>query len=153
MKGKSIKDWIYISIQLLFFVMYLQNYSFLSWEISSGLKILFQLIAGMGLLFSLLAILSMNTLVSPFPSPKAGMQLQTKGVYAFSRHPIYSGILIFFYFWGIATASEYKIGIALAFSIFIYFKAKYEEQLLQKKFTAYQSYKKKTGMFFPKVLK
>lgn len=152
MKGKSVKDWVYVCIQLVFFVLYFQNIAFVEWEVSKDLKILFQLIAGMGLLWSILAILSMNTLVSPFPSPKKEMQLQTKGVFAFSRHPIYSGILLLLYAWGIAQASEYKIGIGFLFHIFIYFKAKYEEELLQQKFPAYQVYKQKTGMFFPKLI-
>lgn len=153
MKGKSISDWIYVGLQLLFFVLYLQDLSFLEWGVSKNVQILFQLMAAMGLLFSLLAILSMNTLVSPFPSPKKEAQLQTKGVYSFSRHPIYSGILLFFYAWGMAYASEYKLCIGVCFHIFIYFKAKYEERLLQEKFPTYTSYKEKTGMFFPKLIR
>ncbi|GGE43436.1 methyltransferase family protein [Psychroflexus planctonicus] len=151
MKGKSVKDWVYVSIQLVFFVLYFQDFDVVKWEVSNDFKILFQLIAGMGLLWSILAVLSMNSLVSPFPSPKDGMQLQTNGVYAFSRHPIYSGILILFYAWGIAYASEYKIAIGFLFHVFIYFKAFYEEELLQQKFPEYKAYKKKTGMFFPKL--
>lgn len=151
MKGKSIADWIYVSVQVVFFILYLQAYTFIDWEVSKDFKILFQLIAAMGLLWTILAVLSLNTLVSPFPSPKAGMQLQTKGVYAFSRHPIYSGILVVFYAWGIAQAAEYKIGIGLLFHVFIYFKARYEEKLLQQKFPEYQEYKSKTGMFFPRI--
>ena len=151
MKGKSIQDWIYVALQLVFFILYILDFSFLEWEVSTDFKILFQLISAMGLFWIILAILSMNTLVSPFPSPKKGMQLQTKGVYAFSRHPIYSGILILFFAWGIAHASTYKLCVAIGFSIFIYFKAKYEEKLLLQKFSAYQDYKSKTGMFFPKL--
>lgn len=152
MKGKSVKDWVYVTVQLVFFVLYFQDFDVVKWEVSNDFKILFQLIAGMGLLWSILAVLSMSTLVSPFPSPKDRMQLQTNGVYAFLRHPIYSGILILFYAWGIAHASEYKIGIGLLFHIFIYFKATYEEELLQLKFPEYKAYKKKTGMFFPKLI-
>ena len=153
MKEKSIQDWIYVVSQFIFFLLYLQDFTILGWEISKDAKILFQLIAGMGLLFSILAVLSINTLVSPFPSPKKEMQLQTKGVFAFARHPIYTGILILFYAWGIAQASTYKISIALFFNLFIYCKARYEEQLLREKFPDYKEYALKTGMFFPKLFK
>jgi len=151
MKGKSVQDWVYVSIQVVFFILYFQHFQFIDWEVSNDFKILFQLIAGIGFLWALLAIMSMNSLVSPFPSPKEGMQLQTDGIYKFSRHPIYAGILVLFYAWGIAHASEYKIAVGLSFHIFIYFKAKYEEQLLQQKFSQYEAYKQKTGMFFPKL--
>lgn len=151
MKDKSTKDWVFVCLQVMFFVLYLQDFSFVEWSISANVKILFQLVSGMGLLWSLLAMLSMNTLVSPFPSPKKEMQLQTKGVYGISRHPIYSGILLFFYAWGLAYASEFKLIIAICFNVFIYFKASYEEKLLQHKFPAYDVYKKNTGMFFPRL--
>ena len=153
MKNKNLKDWLFVLFQGLFFVLYVLDLSFVEWKITSDLKILMQLITAMGVLISILAVLSMNTLVSPFPSPKKQMQLQTKGIYAFARHPIYSGIIIAFYAWGIAHASEYKILIALMFHLFIYFKARYEEKLLRKKFENYKTYHQKTGMFFPKLLK
>lgn len=151
MKNKALKDWVFLSIQLFIFLMYLNDVPFLEWEISKDQKIFFQLIASVGFLWVLLAIMSMNTLVSPFPSPKEGMQLQTKGVYAFSRHPIYTGILILLYAWGVSQASEYKIAIGLVFHVFIYFKAKYEERLLNNTFPEYRNYQNTTGMFFPNV--
>lgn len=151
MKNKSLKDWMFVCIQGVFFVLYILDFSFIEWKIDSDLKILMQLISTIGLFISILAILSMDTLVSPFPSPKKEMKLKTSGIYGLARHPIYSGILIMFYAWGIAHASEYKILIALLFHIFIFCKAKYEEKLLCKRFKNYQNYQQNTGLFFPKL--
>ena len=153
MKNKSLKDWIFVLIQIIFFILYTLDFSFIEWKIDSDFKILMQLISAMGFLITILAVLSMDSLVSPFPSPKNNMQLKTTGIYAFARHPIYSGILIVLYAWGIAYASEYKILIAILFHVFIFTKAKYEEKLLQNKFKHYKNYQLKTGMFFPKLFK
>ena len=107
-----------------------------------------KLVKLIGMTYIVVAVIQFRVFLSPFPSPKKNQQLITKGIFSLSRHPIYTGI--FLYFIGKATekASIFAFAIGVVFLVFVYFKASYEEALLSEKFTFYSSYQKKTRMFF-----
>ncbi len=144
---KPLKDKIYLAVQISLFISFILPINIGEFELSHDFTILFRLIAFIGIAFTLLALLSFDYLVSPFPTPKESSTLKTTGVYQWSRHPIYTGLIVFFVSWALANQSIYQVLIALIFLGFIYFKARYEETLLSKKFNEYTNYKKKTRMF------
>jgi protein-S-isoprenylcysteine O-methyltransferase Ste14 len=84
----------------------------------------------------LIAILQFRIFLSPFPSPKKNQQLITKGIFSLSRHPVYTGIFIYFIGKALEKASVLGLGIGIVFLVFAYFKASYEEDLLSEKFAA-----------------
>lgn len=141
------KDYIFLGLQIALFVAYLLPVRLGSIDVSQDFKILFRLIAFMGLTFSLLALISFDYLLSPFPSPKKNATLKTTGVYKWSRHPIYTGLILFLFAWACSNGNYYQLIIASAFFVLIHQKARYEEQLLANKFKAYKAYKKQTRMF------
>ena len=78
--------------------------------------------------------------------------LITNGVYKIVRHPLYASIIWCIYALGILY-QNYLIFILNTF-VFIpsmTYRAKQEEKELTKTFKEYEEYKKKTGMFFPKI--
>lgn len=78
--------------------------------------------------------------------------LVNKGVYKIVRHPLYASIIWMIYSVGIL-CQNYMV-IVLNTIIFIpamYYRAKQEEKELVKIFNEYEIYRKKTGMFFPKI--
>jgi len=85
-----------VSIQLLLFIAYLFPISIISinlpeWFSYSGLVVL-----GLGAILGAVALLQLNTNLSPFPTPVSNGKLITNGAFAIARHPIYSALIFFF---------------------------------------------------------
>lgn len=80
--------------------------------------------------------------------------LVQKGMYKIVRHPLYASIMLMFY----GATLVYRnilcfMAVTFIFIPFMYYRAKQEETLLIQTFSEYNDYKKRTGMFFPKLIK
>jgi len=80
--------------------------------------------------------------------------LVQEGMYKIVRHPLYVTIILMFY----GTCLVYRsilgfLAVTLIFIPVMYYRAKQEETLLIQNFPKYSYYKKRTGMFFPKIIK
>jgi protein-S-isoprenylcysteine O-methyltransferase Ste14 len=144
---KSKKDYIYVSIQIVLFVAYIipiytPNLNGPDWLRYSGLLIL-----ALGVVLGTLALLQLNTKLSPFPTPVTNGKLITTGAYYIARHPIYTAIILGGSGFALYQKSCYKVLITLGLLILFYFKSKYEEKLLSEKYLEYSDYKKKTRRF------
>lgn len=76
----------------------------------------------------------------------------TGGMYRFVRHPLYASLVWMF----LGASLIYQNWLALLAALFVFipfmrYRARQEEELLTKEFGAYSDYKKKVGMFFPKL--
>lgn len=78
--------------------------------------------------------------------------LITTGVYQFVRHPLYASIMLML-FGGCLVYRNWLCFLMtmVIFIPFMYYRAKQEEKLLDSVFPDYESYREKTGMFFPKL--
>jgi protein-S-isoprenylcysteine O-methyltransferase Ste14 len=144
---KTKKDYIYVGIQLVLFVVYFLpiqniNINLPEWLRYSGLLMLI-----LGLVLALVALLQINTKLSPFPTPVTSGKLITTGAYSIARHPIYASVLAITLGYAIYTVSLFKFVIFVLLWMLFYFKSKYEEQLLLEKFSHYSDYKQKTRRF------
>lgn len=144
------KDKIYVFLQFVIFLTWLPKIESLQFVFPENLRWLGLIGAGIGLLLILVAFLQLNTNISPFPSPKEGAKLVTSGVFAFARHPIYSGLLFMAFGLSVWFNSGYKLIISFLLFLILYFKSRYEEERLQHRFPEYVLYKRQTGRFFPK---
>lgn len=144
------KDKIFVALQFLFFLAWMIPVEAWHFELSNNLHGLALITAGLGFLLVSIAFLQLNTNLSPFPSPKKGASLITGGVFAFARHPIYSGILFMAFGLGFWLGSGYKLTMSLLLFLLFYLKSKYEEERLEEAFPEYPVYKRNTGRFFPK---
>lgn len=104
-------------------------------------------IVGLGVVLGLIAVFQLNTKLSPFPTPVANGKLLTHGVFAISRHPIYTALIFSGLGYSIFQESLYKGLIVMLLVLLFYFKSRYEERLLAQKFPEYQDYKKNTRRF------
>ena len=149
MKKPATKDLIFVTIQLLLFIVYLFPINIKNFQINDVLKYTSLLLSIAGFVIIFIAFIQLDKNLTPFPTPKDNGSLIQTGLYKLVRHPIYSGIIITTIFFGFYQQSFWKISIGISLWILFYFKSKYEEKLLSNQFNDYQKYKESTKRFFP----
>ena len=145
-----LKDYLFVAVQFILFAIYLLNVSLFPFQTPKYISYSGLTLSGLGILIGALALLQLNNNLSPFPSPKTNSELIKTGLYKFIRHPIYTGILLMLFGYGIFQGSSYKIGITLMLHILFYLKSSYEEVKLEAKYPGYSEYKKTSGRFLPR---
>jgi protein-S-isoprenylcysteine O-methyltransferase Ste14 len=114
-------------------------------------------LAGLGAVLALLGVIpgvwawrTLDRAATPFPTPRPGGRLVETGPYAFVRHPIYAGGLLFFA--GVALATSPGAFLPLvALAVLWRNKAALEEELLVERFPEYRSYRGRVrGAFIPR---
>ncbi len=145
------KDISYVSIQILLFIAYVFDVKILPFKTFKWISMLGIVLCVLGVAISVISVLQLNKNLSPFPVPKPNSKLIINGVYRYVRHPIYSGIILMTFGYGLYSSSTYKIGISVLLCALFSLKSSYEEQQLMYKFPEYQDYKAITGRFFPKL--
>ncbi len=145
------KDYFFVGIQFLLFMTYLFDFELIRFKLPEYLNISFLIISIFGFLIIVVAILQLNKNLSPFPSPKSNSELIQTGLYKYTRHPIYTGILLTVFGYAFYTNSSYKLLISVALLILFFFKSSYEEKMLLNNFSDYKMYKKNSGRFLPKI--
>lgn len=137
--------------QMLLLVAFLMPIEFYSFSAPSWLRIVVAILGIAGIILAAIAIFQLMGFISVFPEPVKGGKLITTGAFKISRHPIYTGILLATFGYSIFHHSGYKFAVFLFLCIWLNYKASYEEKLLQKAYSNYAEYKKKTGRFLPKI--
>ncbi|WP_333695846.1 methyltransferase family protein [Flavobacterium sp.] len=147
---KSSKDYIFVFIQFLLFGAYAFDF-FQPLEIPKFLATFGMVIAFIGFMIALLTVFELKSNLTAFPTPTEKAELLTNGFFRYSRHPIYTGILMFALGYALYKYSIYKLLISGLLFIWFYLKSTYEEKQLAQKFISYREYKEKVGRFFPKL--
>jgi len=106
---------------------------------------------GVGLVVIVLALLGLGSNLSALPHPKASAELVQTGLYAFVRHPIYSGLIASSLGWAMIRGSSLMLIYALILFIFFEFKTRREEQQLERVFVDYAEYKQRVKKLIPFV--
>ena len=89
----------------------------------------------------LVAIKDLGRNLSPFPRPIKNSNLVTKGIYRFTRHPMYYSLIFISFGVFITKLSFYYLFLSTSLSLIIKFKIALEEQYLENKFKNYLIYK------------
>lgn len=147
---KTKKDILFVGLQFLLFIGFV-----LDIELFELPKLLPDFISGILIAICIsifiISLLQLNKNLSPFPSPKINSQLVKNGIYKYIRHPIYTALFFGMLVWSLYQQSFYQLLISILILILFYFKSKYEEKLLCKKFEEYKHYMKNSGRFLPKL--
>ena len=99
------------------------------------------LIIIIALIILLVAIKDLGRNLSPFPRPINNSNLVTKGIYRFTRHPMYYSLIFISFGVFITKLSFYYLFLSISLSLIIKFKIALEEQYLKNKFKNYLFYK------------
>ena len=89
----------------------------------------------------LVAIKDLGRNLSPFPKPIKNSNLVTKGIYRFTRHPMYYSLILISFGVFITKLSIYYLFLSISLSLIIKFKIALEEKYLNNKFKNYLLYK------------
>ena len=89
----------------------------------------------------LFAIKDLGRNLSPFPRPINNCNLVTKGIYRFTRHPMYYSLIFISFGVFITKLSIYYLLLLTSLILIIKFKIALEEQYLKNKFKNYLLYK------------
>jgi len=149
MNKPKTKDLILVGVQFLLLALYAFPFQIIKLTVFHFITLFGFALAIIGVLVLLLAILQLNKNLTPFPTPLEDGSLIETGLYKYIRHPIYTGIMMLTFGFGLYQASLWKIIISLVLLILFYIKSTYEERLLSAKFPLYDSYVLKTSRFFP----
>ena len=107
------------------------------------------LFAGLGGVLALRGILDLRENLTPFPMPLDGARLVVTGAYRLVRHPMYGGLILGAFGWGLFTASVPALAGAVALTVVLRLKSAREEHWLAGRFEGYDAYRSRTRRFVP----
>ena len=135
---------------LLFLQFFVISLHFFKWEflpqkqiiqVSPISYLLGFLIIIIAFIIMLIAIKELGRNLSPFPRPLTNSNLVTKGIYRFTRHPMYYSLTLISFGVFITKLSIYYLFLSISLALIIKFKIALEEQYLKNKFKNYLLYK------------
>jgi protein-S-isoprenylcysteine O-methyltransferase Ste14 len=104
-----------------------------------------------GLFLLAAAILRLGSNLTAVPYPKKDGTLVETGPYRLVRHPIYCGILLIAFGWGLLVHGWLTLAYAMIMLVFFDIKSRREEKWLQAKFPGYGEYQKRVRKLIPFV--
>jgi protein-S-isoprenylcysteine O-methyltransferase Ste14 len=106
------------------------------------------LIAG-GVALGIRGVVDLGGAMTPLPRPRDDAALVETGAYALVRHPIYGGLILASFGWGMVRASIVAVILAAALAVFFRMKSTHEERWLEKRYPGYPAYRARTRRFIP----
>lgn len=107
-------------------------------------------LAAVGVVVAVAALPQLGGALTPLPEPRADAELTTAGLYAWVRHPIYSGVLAMGWGWTLAHPTWATVAATAALTALLVAKSGYEEGLLRARFADYAEYAALTPRFVPR---
>ncbi len=147
MWSRKSKKWLLFGLQIVLMLSYFLPAS-LDFDLPVAVKVLglVALVPGIAILTT--ALWQLRNFLSPFPAPRSHTQLVTKGIFKYSRHPVYTGLMLSFGGYACYSGDLSKMILSLLIVFFFYLKSGYEEQLLEERFSEYGNYKKRPVVSF-----
>ncbi len=96
-------------------------------------------------------LLGLGRNLTPMPHPRDGASLVEAGVYASVRHPIYGGLIVLAFGWGLVAASPLALLLAVVLAGFFELKSRREEAWLVEHIEGYIEYMTRTRRFLPRL--
>ena len=139
-------------LMLVFLQFFVISLHFFQWEFFPQKQIIQEspfsyflgiLIIVIAFIIMLVSIKDLGRNLSPFPRPINNSNLVTKGIYRFTRHPMYYSLIFISIGVFIIKLSIYNLFLTISLALIIKFKIALEEKYLMNKFKNYLLYKNK----------
>jgi protein-S-isoprenylcysteine O-methyltransferase Ste14 len=89
--------------------------------------------------------------LTPLPYPRDDSELVQTGIYALVRHPLYGGLVLTAFGWGLVVASMVTLALTLVLLVFFDLKTRREEVWLRQRYKGYADYASHTRRLIPWV--
>ncbi|MBX3745622.1 MAG: isoprenylcysteine carboxylmethyltransferase family protein [Verrucomicrobiae bacterium] len=119
-----------------------------AWHSMAGV-ILGGLLFGAGGWIGIAGVVVLGRNRTPFPGPRPGSELVTRGVYGWVRHPLYVSLMVAGAGWGLLWQSGWALGVVMGLGVFLDRKAREEERRLREAFPEYGEYAARVRRFLP----
>ncbi len=107
------------------------------------------LLIGAGSVLAIRGVVDLRENLTVFPKPVAGARLVDTGAYAIVRHPIYGGLIVAAFGWGLVGASLPALAAAAFLAAFFELKSRREELWLVERLPGYERYRRRTRKLVP----
>jgi protein-S-isoprenylcysteine O-methyltransferase Ste14 len=102
-----------------------------------------------GLVLAVRGVRDLGSALTPLPHPRPNAELVVTGVYGLVRHPIYGGLTLAAFGWGLLTASPAALFWSVVLWGFFELKSRREEFWLEARFPGYAAYRARTRRLIP----
>ena len=97
-------------------------------------------------------LLDLGRNLTPVPHPRDDAEMVDSGVYAHVRHPIYGGLILTAFGWGLVSGSPLTLLLSAVLTGFFALKSHREEAWLSERYESYPAYTQRTKRFVPYLL-
>jgi protein-S-isoprenylcysteine O-methyltransferase Ste14 len=119
------------------------------WPVPAALTLACSVTTVLGLAVMVIGATGLGRGLTATPLPNAHAQLRTGGLYRYSRHPIYSGLILTMASVTVASGSAFRLLVLGALVLLLTLKARWEETRLARRFEGYADYAARTPRFVP----
>ena len=149
--SQRVTGWLFVLAQILLFVVLVAQPGGESWPVPTWLSLLGYGAMVVGGVVAVIAGLRLGPSLTPTPVPTSHGQLTTTGFYRFSRHPIYSGVLLIVAGLVVRSGNLATLAVGLVGLAFFTVKARWEEDRLRERYPDYDAYAATVGRFLPRL--
>ncbi len=98
---------------------------------------------------ALRGVIDLGENLTAVPRPKERARLVERGAYRMVRHPIYGGLVLGAFGWGLAMAAPLAVAGGVVLGVFFDLKSRREEAWLADRYAGYPAYRARTRKLFP----
>lgn len=121
------------------------------WPVPAALKVACSIATVVGLAVMIIGATALGRGLTATPLPNAHTKLRTGGLYRYTRHPIYSGLLLTMASITVASGSVSRLLTLGVLVLLLTVKARWEESRLIQRFEGYADYAARTARFVPRL--
>lgn len=150
MNTKRVYAYLFVTGQMIFLfcLVFLSNNLGTHFQPQTSLGYVLKVVGAAGLIVS---AGSLRRTLTAIPIPKESGILSTNGLYKYVRHPMYTALLVFSAGMALGSGSALKCAFFFVLLILLYFKSRFEEDLLILKYPDYKEYAHRTPRFLPRL--
>lgn len=150
MEATRLRGWVLVGAQLVMLAILIFTPPGDAWRMPRPLRWAGIALRLIGLLAIAVGAVNLGRSLSVHPEPTGAAVLKTDGLYRHVRHPIYTGVLVLGAGIALTSSSLIAVGAMAGLVAVLSVKARFEEELLRRRFPDYEEYASRTPAFIPK---